>query len=408
MGYGRYIAAVALAVLAAAGPVAAQQLLPPPVSVPGGREVSVDLIANLIYNSNVAASNEASAAARGLTQADEIFNPAVNFTLARNIGSQLAFLQGGAGYNFYDHNSVLDRANLDISGGLNGRLGPCDDTLTGSYVLQQSDLDYTQTNTVKNLVQLPTVGLTATCGRPIGFAPTASVSGSWRINSSETLKPSDSGTFNATAGLAYRQPALGVITAFGEYGETNFQNSQIYFNGSILTSGYNIYGGGISYSRNIGARLDLTASLSYISLVENIPGTQGFNGITYSFDGTYKVGPRLTAHARFARATLPSNQTNGTFSLSEVYEADASYLASSRLTFDLLGSITHQTFEGVPLNNALALTEQTIDKINASATFKASQHLSLTLNGGWQQRDANEPGFSYSAAIVSLAVSAPF
>ncbi len=247
-------------------------------------------------------------------------------------------------------------------------MGPCDDTLTGSYVLQQGDLDYTQTNTVKNLVQLPTVGLTATCGRPIGFAPTASVSGSWRINGAETLNASNSGTFNATAGLAYRQPALGVITAFGEYGATNFPNSlPIYFNGTALTSGYNIYGGGISYARNIGARLDLTASLSYISLVEYIPGSQGFSGLTYSFDGTYKVGPRLTAHARFARATLPSNQTNGTFSLSEVYEADANYLASSRLTFELLGSITHQTFEGVPLNNALALTEQTIDRINASA-----------------------------------------
>ncbi len=79
MGYGRYIAAVALTVLTAARPVAAQQLIPPPVSVPGGREVSVDLIANLIYNSNVAASNEASAASRGLTQADEIFNPADQF-----------------------------------------------------------------------------------------------------------------------------------------------------------------------------------------------------------------------------------------------------------------------------------------------------------------------------------------
>ncbi len=404
----RLITLSALSTLAIAGSVSAQQLFPSPTAVPQGRETSIDVIGDILYNSNVAASSQAVAAARGLKLADEIFTPGVSAAIARPLGSQMLFLTGSAGYRFYAENTQLNRANIDLNAGTGGHIGVCEDTLIGGYRLQQSDLNQTQVNTTSNMVQIPVVSLTATCGRRIGFAPTASVSADWRINSADQLTPSNSRTFNATAGVAYRSPGIGVVSVYGQYGNSLFPNSEFLINGDLLTNGFQTFGGAIKYDRPIGARLELSASLGYTSLEQNLPNSRGFDGVTYSFDGTYRLGVRTTLHGRFARAALPSYQTNATFTVTELYELDAAYQASSRLEFSLRGSILDQTFEGAPLNAAIGLTQETISEIMGKATFTPSRHLSLTLNTGWQQRDANETGLSYSAFLIGLEAKSPF
>jgi hypothetical protein len=89
-------ATVALSPWAASAQVAAASTV-----APGERLQNVDLIADLIYSTNVAGGNAAVARQRGLTSAaDEIFEPHVHLDIARPIGRETVYILGDVGYNF--------------------------------------------------------------------------------------------------------------------------------------------------------------------------------------------------------------------------------------------------------------------------------------------------------------------
>ena len=121
--------AAALAQFAPLAPVAA-----------GDRTTEVDLIGNLIYDSNVAASDAAFAAARGIKPSDVIINPTVRLDLARPVGRQTVFLLATAGYDFYARNSRLNRENILVNPGVLGQFSRCEYDVSGSYSRGQNGL----------------------------------------------------------------------------------------------------------------------------------------------------------------------------------------------------------------------------------------------------------------------------
>src|SRR5690242_13118414 len=86
---------------------------------PNRTDVRVD--SSLRYDSNVARSDDATAALRGIQPEDEIFTPGVSVDVARVLGGQSVFLQGALSYNFYAHNSKLNRERLVLDTGVNSQ-----------------------------------------------------------------------------------------------------------------------------------------------------------------------------------------------------------------------------------------------------------------------------------------------
>ena len=86
-------------------------------------DVKFDVTAE--FNSNVARSDAARAAARDLSRSDQRITPGLSVDLARNLGQTRLWLNGSAGYDFYRRNSQLNRERIGLESGIKQPVGPC-------------------------------------------------------------------------------------------------------------------------------------------------------------------------------------------------------------------------------------------------------------------------------------------
>jgi hypothetical protein len=402
----------ALALLGGAEPALAQQAqgqAAPPTS----QETVVIASVDVRYDSNVAKSDREVAAERGLTLADAVFTPEVNFILARQIGTELLFLQGEGSYLFHAHDTLLDRQALNVDGGVVAHLARCQEVPTGSFSSQQIDLDSVTEIRVSNTVDIGSVGVTVNCGGAIGFAPQVGVTQTWRDNSSIEFEQADSHTLTATGSLAYRSPVFGSVSLFGNYLQTTFPHYLISPNTS-QAYGFVLYAGGVTFDRHLGGRIEGTASISFTDLEPNSSISSPFRGLTYSVEGTYHLNYRINFHALLSRATLPSNQVGADYSLNQTYEADVSYKLGSRITLTLTGSHIDRTYDAtsglLPSEGVqpVVLTNSSTDDELGTLTYTLNRHISVSLYAGEEDRKASSISYNYSSTRVGLTLTATY
>jgi hypothetical protein len=399
--------AAALAGVVGGGAACAQQAVTLQ-NAPTGRETEASASVNVLYDSNIARSSEEVAAQRHLTLADEIFTPGVNFNVARQLGREVVFLQGNVSYVFHRTDTILNRQNISIDGGVTTRVLRCRELVTGSFVTAQSDLAEQSLVVVKNTLNTGSVGATADCGRAIGFAPTASVSETWKTNSAHQLQGLNVNILSTSGGLAYRQPAFGSISLFGSYSQADFPNNVIGVGRAAHNYGYNFYSVGATYDRHLGGRIEGIATVAYTDLKPYISGSAGFSGLTYNFDAIYKVNPRLTLHASASRAVQPSNRIESNYSVDENYLVEATYLLGTRLSLTLTGLHTSQNYKTVILLPINDLTRSRTNGASLSATYTMNRRFSFILDAGDEERTSNVPGFNYSSTRVGITFKATY
>ena len=376
--------------------------------VPTTRTTDVDLGVAVAYDSNVARSDQALAARRGLTLADEITTPSFDFTVARPVGRTVLFVKSDGSYDFYAINTRRDHLNLDFKGGAGGHFGPCQESLVGDYGQTQSDLADLAQGVTSNTRVNEDVKFTAACGRAIGLAPGFGITYSWVDNSAAALRPVNSRSLIVDASWAYRRPVLGSISVFGQYVSTSYPSRFTLPSGQILGSGVDIYTGGLRYERHIGTRFDTTLAVSYTALYPSSGGS-GFRGLTYSLDAAYNLTTRLKIHGSAERQTVPSNRVFADYKLDETYDVDVSYTLSSRITLKASGEIMTSSYRGAHLNAlGVDLTNETLYTTMASASYGLTKRLSVVLSAGDVERRANFPGLSYSSTKVTLGFKAKF
>ncbi|MHB8530539.1 MAG: outer membrane beta-barrel protein [Caulobacteraceae bacterium] len=372
------------------------------------RHTTVDVIGDLIYDSNVARGSAAVAAERHIKPADEIFIPSATVDAYMPVGREGLFLIGNAGYDFYRRNSVLDRERLDIHGGADAQLGPCRQVLSGLYARYQSNLEELTLATTKNTEQKENVSFNTVCGRSYGLQPSFGVSEDWSGNSAAVRHSADFRTFGLDWGLAYVRPVLGELSLFGTYRRTDFPNRDLIVGNTTIQDGYQLLAGGAKYDRHLGARIEGWVSVSYTSLQLNLPSAKGFKGLTYSTDWTYRASSRLKGHFDFARATLPSNRLGASFTLDQLLTGDVDYLLGPRLTLVLGASRDARQFEGPALIPSIEISNEIVYTGFVTASYALSRRLSLVLDVRRQQRDANLVAFSYGDTRFDLTVMAKF
>ncbi len=407
---------LALAVTAAPAPGAAQTAASE--VAPGGRVQDVDLSVETLYDSNVAAYGIGNGGRRGFRHSDIIFEPAIHVDLARPIGRETVYIQGSAGYDFYTRNTILNRENINLTGGALAPIGICQTTVAGAYSRAQSDLSELALTPsgaptvvqTRNAYQVEEVSGSADCGRATGLTSNAQVSETWTQNSSPVQRYTNARTFSGAAGLGYRRPILGTISLFGAYSQTNYPDraALALLLGVPVSTGYQTYSGGVRYNRAIGSRLQANGSISYTKLNSEGGLSRGFSGLTYSAGLTYQISPRLGAQALISRATVPSIRLNSTFGLDNIYSGQLSYTMTSRLTLSGGGSIAHDTYNGIPYPVGFDITDEKIYRVFGNAEYKLTRRISLGLNAEHLQRDANFPGLSYPETRVGLTARAKF
>src|ERR1700677_1812629 len=99
-------------------------------SVPGADAPTFQLNASVIYDSNVARSNAATAALRGIVPEDVAYWPNATVNLVKDFGIESFYLRGVFGYEFYQRNAILNREMINSEAGAEFRMLGCNTTLT--------------------------------------------------------------------------------------------------------------------------------------------------------------------------------------------------------------------------------------------------------------------------------------
>ena len=392
----------ALALVAAQAASAA-----PPIPTPDTPPVTVT--AGATYDTNVAGSSEALAAARGLKRVDVLYNPALLFNVSEPVGGGLSvFLLGQAGYDAYQRNSILDRENINLQAGANAQLDVCDTTAWGSWARNQSNVADLSIGTTKNTIQVLSGELDATCNKSGPIIPSASISQTYSTNSAVIYATQDYQSLAATASLAYKSAPIGTLSVFGQYTQTEYPHRLFLVGSGLEADGYNLYSGGLRFDRDIGSTIHIEASIGDTNLSPYNGLGASFSGITYDANLGYHPDARLTINLGLSRKTLPSYYLNAAYSVDENYNGEADYRVTSRLTAKLGATDTHSNFAGAALVPGTNITDQTFLSFYGGLAFAATPTFSVSLNAGQDQRHANVIGYSYAGAHVGLAVSKAF
>jgi Putative beta-barrel porin 2 len=377
------------------------------------KQIGIDLTGG--YDSNVARSDAALAAARGVKQQDVYIFPAADVLFSHVLGRETVYLDAVAGYKAFDRNSFLDRSNIQIGAGTIGQVSICQATVAGAYNRSQADLSAlpvavekgsasfaakdTQTNAV--------VDFNAICGRSIGFAPTMNVSEVWVTNDAVSFRAIDADVFSGSGGITYRSPVLGSATISGQYSKVTYPNRFVPgFGGESL--GFQTTGGGVTLARAVGSRLSGSLSVNYTKLEPGSGFTQGFSGITYNGNIAYALNPRLNLTLVAGRAVTPSNEIEASFEISEIYGVEASYALGSRLTLATGYSRNHINYEGILFPVTFNLTEQTINTVYWNGGFRLNRHLTLIPSITYSQRATNFAPMNYNDVIVAFTARSTF
>jgi hypothetical protein len=358
------------------------------------------------YETNVSGGAASVAGARGLKQDDFIFTPTLLVDLFKTFGRESLFLTGSAGYNFYAYNGTLNRENIDLAGGGNAQIGPCRTTVTGVYDRRQQQLENLTRLAVQDVYSETSLGVQGACGRAIGFQPTFSFNQTWTNSTQQQQQSTDYNSTGGSGGIAYVTPTFGNLTVSGNYTSTRFVNRVIALGPIQLQDGYDTYGGGVSYSRLLGARIQGVVSLSYTTVQPYI-GSAGFSGPTYSLDVTYRVGGRLSLHGNVTHDIQPSNVIDSDYYIETKGQIEASYLFSSRLDATVGFSDSARNFKGPALMPAVDLTHDTLESVYGTVTYSLRK-VYVSLDVRHEYRSANLSGFSYPNTRVGFTVGTKF
>ena len=360
------------------------------------------------YYSNIAQSSGLFATARGISRDDILYAPTVLANLVKPYGGLTFFLQGQAGYEAYQNNSVLDREHIDLQAGADTYVSVCDTTVTGAWSRGQSSLMDLSIAATKNTLQTLTPTLAVSCDRMGRLVPTASVSETWASNSAPLYVSQDYHSFVANAGLGYNYEPIGLVSLFGQYVQSSYPHRLFGTGVGPQSDGYNLYSGGLRYTRDIGARIQISASLTETSLSTDNSIGKGFSGLTYDLNLNYKPDERWVFTGDFGRDVSPSFYLNADYAVQEKYSGSVGYRFTSRLTASAGVSDTHANYVGAALVPGTDISDQTYWSYYGTVAFNVSPTFSVSLNAGEDGRHANVVGYSYSGAHVGLALSKAF
>jgi hypothetical protein len=391
------------AVLVACGSIAVLAGCGPALAADDNR-VDIQAVVTETYDSNVAASDAGIAAERDVTPQDSIFAPSVAIDLLLPVSRQALFLKGSVGYDFYANNHDLSNGQVDLQGGIRGQVASCKGALTDDYNYAQSSLQDLPVAVTRNSESSETIGLNASCGGQVGFAPTLAVSQSWSDNSSSELVTSNFTDLSLQTGLAYRQPRFGELSGYFSYVQTNFPDRELLVGPASIQDGYKVYGVGVQYDRHFGARIEGTIKVAYTSLRPDAASVAGYNGVTFDADVTFRFSRLLQAKLMLDRSVDPTIRPDVTYALENSYGLEVDYALGRKLK--LVGSATgsSDSYHGANLIPGVDIASETDWEVHGAVTYQLNRRIGFELDADHQVRDANIAAFSYADTRVGLSI----
>jgi hypothetical protein len=369
------------------------------------RSVKFGAQATVLHDSNVSRSDAATATLRGIVREDTIFSPAVTADVLLPVSRQSIYLQGSVGYDFHDKNTQLDTANLDLIGGLNVRFGPCQGQIGGQAHYGQANLSTVSLVDSENAIERHSVGGTLHCARATGLGVMGTVNKTWSENSNAVVSGNDSETLDATIGVTYARPALGTLTVYTGYSDTDYPNRIL----PTQSSGYETKTIGVSFERRISSRLQGVVSYGYTTVeTDSILANSDFEGSTYSLDLIYRPTERLRAEFGVGRQVSPASSLGGLYSIDTTWRLAGSYDLGSRIALSLGTEFASTETEGAFALIAPVLSDSDSYAVFGAISFAQSERIKWALTARYEDRDANAPQYTYTRTVVALSTGVTF
>lgn len=358
------------------------------------------------HDSNVARTSDALAAARGLKRSDERLTPGVEIDVQRPMGRHTMSVSGFVGYDFYRRNSRLNRERLGLSAIAGINAGPCLLTLSPGIQRRQSELNTIQfvnlpgTDSYRNTQTTQDYSAELRCGRRTGLRPLVRYERIIGDNSNFIRRISDYRSNKYSAGVGYTNPILGDFTVTVDRDETSYPHRP--------QAGPNPFGGfrsddiKLTAQRDIGSLIVANASLAYTHLRPDLAGVRGFNGLSWSLGATVRPTTRLSLQLASNNSVHPSLGAAAVYQRSRNVTLDATYALTHRTSLKAGVSQDHHRYEGASAIYGPLLTNDTLTRLSAGASYDWNSKVQLNLDVGHEHRNANGGIYDYNSSYVAF------
>jgi putative beta-barrel porin BBP2 len=356
------------------------------------------------YNSNVAGGDNLVAAVKGLRPSDILYQPSAQLNLVLPIGPLGVFLTGSAGYDFYQYNKDLQAERVNLVGGFQGQLGPCQGGVTGGYSVHQSNQADLPIETTVNRQTVVSYGAQVSCNEGRAIGENLSIQHAQSTNSA-TRGVVDSETTGVNGGLSYNNKLVGALSLFAGFSKVDYSSPDTLI---PAPPGFRSYDLGVSLSRPIGQRLNGTASLSYNEVHSEVPGVSDYS--TWAGHGSlnYRVNQRLQATLSYDRSAVPSLQQGFGYSILQSFQLDGTYQLTRKLSATLGVGRFDQNYRGATIVLPGQITEDERNQIFGGLSLTLPRHISLSINAGYSVRNTNLTIFEYKDTRVGVTASKAF
>ncbi|WP_309605722.1 outer membrane beta-barrel protein [Phenylobacterium sp.] len=396
-------ATVALVGLMSAGAASAQLRAPTLPSL--GRNLDIELRAAAIYDNNVARGSGFVATAKLLRPDDILYQPSIRANIVEPFGPAQIFLNGTAGYDFYEYNKTLRNRRADLTAGVSGGLGPCQGGLTAGYSTHQSDQGDLPLGTTKNLQTTKSYGAQMSCseGRSLGEqisyqkADSTNDGGRGVVNSNQT---------GVNGGLSYNNKLIGSISLNGGYTKVEYVAPDPL--APPPPAGYNSLNVGLSWSRPIGQRLNGSASISYSKTHSKQPGVSDY--ATWGGQGSlfYRINPRLQASLAYDRSIAPTVQQGFGFAILQSVSLDARYTLTRRLKTSFGARWYTRDYLNPTTARATDITRDNGNELSTGISMSLGKTASIALDVRRAVRNTNLTVFNYTDYRVGVTATKTF
>ncbi len=377
----------------------------------GGRNIGLKVGIRTTYDTNNSRSSKASATARNLRQSDWRTTPTISVDISQPIGRHSLTLIGSLGYDFYAHNTRLNRERMDFASKLGLSLSRCNADITGNYSRNQSDLaDYgsvggAAVNFVKNVETTRSVDLSVGCGAILGFRPIAGVGYSRGSNSNALRQRNDRDSIHYMGGIGYSHPLIGNARIFIDKSQTRYDN-QILLNGR--QDGYDVISYGAGFDRSIGSQLKAALQISYVDVNSRDVTRADSSGVNWSADITYVPTSRLQLNGQFSRSIRSSLSVDSSYNVNTNYSIAANYALSPRTQLNASYSISPRRFIGAQGINGPIIGHDRVERMSAGASHALNQKMDFSLQAGRDRRSAPGNFYNYKNYTITAGLDFKF
>ena len=358
------------------------------------------------HDSNIANASADRAIARGLEQEDQRLGVATTVAFERAFGPNSIYADAYVGYDFYSENDQLDSERISATAGASFELAFCDFQPEISFARQQSILgselvSIDDTGSVDNVQTVQSYGATLSCGPEVGLRAEGGVSYERGDNDNALRQTADYETFTYKTGVGYQHPSLGTISVFASHQDTEFENRNLVG----VEDSFQARRFGARLERDIGARISGSAEAFYLTTESAVSSDSDFDGIGFGVELKALLTEQLQARVNLLRDIQTALNNDALYTETSSYGVDLEYAASPRLTLNTAYVYNDRDFvfsdNVAPLPINLLETDR-IHTVTASANYDATERLSFTLYGGYEDRDANGDFFDYNGGFVGL------